>query len=155
MTQAATQALTMQNLEKLQGTAAATMAPVMLDAINASETFKGLVRQAIDKKLSIDIDNRSGALGTAEHLSNENTILFSPDLLEKPVTFLGILAHELGHFEFATRGSPPDISKSFAEHVALRNATEAHGDTVAAQIRKELARSQLGIEVVGQSWCQV
>ncbi|MBK6638034.1 MAG: hypothetical protein IPH08_03055 [Rhodocyclaceae bacterium] len=60
MTQPANKSLTRQDLEKLKGTLKAEMTQEMLDTINASDTFKGLMRQAIDQGLVLDIDYRSG-----------------------------------------------------------------------------------------------
>lgn len=156
MTQPANKSLTRQDLEKLKGTLKAEMTQEMLDTINASDTFKGLMRQAIDQGLVLDIDYRSGRVGAGEYqLANDEypagLLTMTPDLLKDTKTFLTLFGHELGHFGFESRGRQPDIETKFAEHIAQRNASEAHGDAVAAQIGRELAGTDHKIFRIGAS----
>ena len=151
MTQPANKSLTRQDLEKLKGTLKAEMTQEMLDTINASDTFKGLMRQAIDQGVKVDINYLHGDAGRGRYDPSEKLITITADHLNDPSAYLGILAHELGHFSFESRGPQPDIKTKFVEHVAQRNASEAHGDAVAAQIRREAASADLKVQEIGAS----
>ena len=151
MTQPATTALTMQEVNSLRGRHDLQITPDMLTAINASDTFKGLMRQAIDQGVKVDINYLHGDAGRGRYDPSEKLITITADHLNDPSAYLGILAHELGHFSFESRGPQPDIKTKFVEHVAQRNASEAQGDAVAAQIRREAASADLKVQEIGAS----